>query len=181
MSLLRFDGVACLRGRRLLFESIGFTLGPGDALVVSGPNGAGKSSLLRIAAGLLREAAGRVERGGRIALADENLALDARLSLRKKSFPNTLRTFKPVNETSKLTVKLAKTLFSVKVTSTPAGATITAGGKSMGVTPTTIKLPGFEGTPLTLTKPGFAPDTQRVNPKQNNASHHVTLKKGKAR
>ena len=57
-------------------------------------------------------------------------------------------------------------MFSVKVTSTPAGATITAGGKSMGVTPTTIKLPGFEPTSITLTKPGFAPETSRVTPKQ---------------
>ena len=82
---------------------------------------------------------------------------------------------------NRVLIKLAKPQFQVKVTSTPAGATITAGGKSLGVTPTTIKLPGFESTALTLTKPGFAPDTQRVNPKQNNASHHVTLKRGKSR
>jgi hypothetical protein len=106
--------------------------------------------------------------------------VETKLTLRKKSLPNTNRSFKPTaGKTSKLVVKLARTLFQVKVTSTPAGATITAGGKTMGVTPTTIKLPGFETTAITLKKPGYSPDTQRVNPKQNNSSHHVTLKKGR--
>lgn len=79
--LLRFERVACLRGGRLLFERVDFAVSPGGALTVTGPNGAGKSSLLRIAAGLLRAAAGRVERPERIALSDENAALDSRLTL----------------------------------------------------------------------------------------------------
>lgn len=73
---LAFDGVACARGGRLLFEDLGFSLGPGDAGLVTGPNGVGKSSLLRVAAGLLGVAGGSVLREGRIALADENAALD---------------------------------------------------------------------------------------------------------
>ncbi|MDB5717625.1 MAG: heme exporter protein CcmA [Sphingomonas bacterium] len=73
---LRFDRVACLRGARLLFEDLSFALGPGDAALVTGPNGVGKSSLLRIAAGLLAPAAGRIEHGGGIALANEATALD---------------------------------------------------------------------------------------------------------
>ena len=52
--LLRFDNVACIRGDRLLFESLSFALGRGDALWLRGPNGVGKSSLIRLAAGLLR-------------------------------------------------------------------------------------------------------------------------------
>ena len=55
-------------------------LGPGEAALVTGPNGAGKSSLLRIAAGLLRPAAGTVDRAP-AALADEHPALDERLRL----------------------------------------------------------------------------------------------------
>ncbi|MEM5470713.1 heme ABC exporter ATP-binding protein CcmA [Hoeflea sp. AS60] len=45
-----------LKGRRgdsVLFEDIGFTVGRGEALIITGPNGSGKSTLLRILAGLL--------------------------------------------------------------------------------------------------------------------------------
>jgi heme exporter protein A len=73
---LRFEAVTCLRGDRLLFEGMDFALAPGEAALVAGPNGAGKSSLIRLAAGLLQPAAGRIERRGRMALSDENLALD---------------------------------------------------------------------------------------------------------
>lgn len=65
----------------MLFESLSFSLGPGDAAVVSGPNGVGKSSLLRLAAGLLEPASGTIQRAGRIALADESLAFDRHLPL----------------------------------------------------------------------------------------------------
>lgn len=79
--LLRLEGVACLRGGRLLFEDLNLALGPGEATVATGPNGIGKSSLLRLAGGLLRAAAGRVERSTPAALADENAAIDPKLSL----------------------------------------------------------------------------------------------------
>ncbi len=78
--LLRLDGVTGRRGGRTLFERLDLALGPGEAALVTGPNGAGKSSLLRIAAGLLRPAAGTVERAD-AALADEHPALDERLGL----------------------------------------------------------------------------------------------------
>jgi heme exporter protein A len=79
--LLALDGVACVRGGRLLFEGLSLSLRPGDAALARGPNGAGKSSLLRLAAGLLRPAAGMVDRAD-AALADEHLALDERQRLR---------------------------------------------------------------------------------------------------
>ena len=81
--LLRLDGVACIRGERLLFEGLSLALGRGEALWLRGPNGAGKSSLIRLAAGLLRPAAGTVTRRERIALIDEAAALDTELPLRK--------------------------------------------------------------------------------------------------
>lgn len=79
--LLAFENVTCVRGRRFLFGDVSFTLGAGDALVVTGPNGVGKSSLLRLAAGLLDAERGQVTRNGAIALADEHMALDPALAL----------------------------------------------------------------------------------------------------
>ncbi len=79
--LLRLEDVACIRGGRLLFEGLSLALEAGDAIVLRGPNGAGKSSLMRIAAGLLRAAAGTAERTVPVALADEAAALDERMTL----------------------------------------------------------------------------------------------------
>lgn len=78
---VRLTGVACARGGRLLFHGVDLAAGPGDGVLLHGPNGIGKSSLLRICAGLLPVAAGTVDRHGRIALADERLALDIDLPL----------------------------------------------------------------------------------------------------
>jgi heme exporter protein A len=78
--LLRFEAVSLRRGGRLLFEGLDLKLGPGEALHVTGPNGSGKSSLIRLAAGLLRAEAGRVERTS-VALSDDALALDRELPL----------------------------------------------------------------------------------------------------
>lgn len=79
-ALLEMKGVACLRGGRLLFEGLDLTLEPGEAVHVTGANGTGKSSLIRLVAGLLDPAAGRIERAD-CALADERLALDREASL----------------------------------------------------------------------------------------------------
>jgi heme exporter protein A len=82
MTLLRGEKLALVRGGRLLFEELSLSLEPGEALHVTGPNGSGKSSLIRLVAGLLKPAAGRIERA-EAALADEGLALDRELSLRR--------------------------------------------------------------------------------------------------
>ena len=60
--LLKGEGLALVRGGRLLFEGLDVVLAPGDAIHIIGPNGSGKSSLIRLVAGLLRPNAGRIER-----------------------------------------------------------------------------------------------------------------------
>lgn len=76
-----FRDVSCVRGGRRLFEDVSFAVPPGGAVSVSGPNGVGKSSLIRIAAGLLRAAAGEVVAAPHRSLMAEAAALDAALPL----------------------------------------------------------------------------------------------------
>jgi heme exporter protein A len=73
--LLRFEAVALRRGGRLLFENLDLTVKAGERLQLTGRNGSGKSSLLRLAANLLRQECGRIERAP-LALADDHLAFD---------------------------------------------------------------------------------------------------------
>jgi len=54
----------CIRGGREVFSGLGFALQSGEALLVTGRNGAGKSSLLRMIAGLIHVAGGRLELQG---------------------------------------------------------------------------------------------------------------------
>jgi heme exporter protein A len=63
MRLVASD-LACIRGGRTVFAGLGFAIDAGQALLVTGPNGAGKSSLLRVVAGLLQAAAGRLALDG---------------------------------------------------------------------------------------------------------------------
>ena len=57
---LSADNLACTRGGRAVFAGLNFSVTGGHALVVTGRNGAGKSSLLRLIAGLVRIAGGRL-------------------------------------------------------------------------------------------------------------------------
>jgi heme exporter protein A len=64
MLRLSASGLACIRGSRSIFSDINLELPSAEALALVGPNGSGKSSLLRLIAGLLRPAAGRIELAG---------------------------------------------------------------------------------------------------------------------
>ncbi|MCK9913619.1 heme ABC exporter ATP-binding protein CcmA [Microbacteriaceae bacterium K1510] len=61
---LRAENLACTRGGRAVFTGLSFAVGSGEALLVTGRNGAGKSSLLRLIAGLVRIADGRLSLDG---------------------------------------------------------------------------------------------------------------------
>ena len=78
---LNLDNVAVMRGNRMVLRGISIAARSGDIIWIRGANGCGKSTLLRLVAGLLAVTSGAVHAEGRIALADENLALDANMTV----------------------------------------------------------------------------------------------------
>jgi heme exporter protein A len=68
--VLEAEQLATIRGERLVFAGVSFSVARGGALLLTGPNGAGKSTLLRVLAGLGRIEAGQVLWDGADALAD---------------------------------------------------------------------------------------------------------------
>lgn len=75
------EALSCIRGDKLLFRDLNFTLTPGQAGLVTGPNGVGKSSLLRLIAGLLEPFSGKIQVPESVALCDDRMALDENLPL----------------------------------------------------------------------------------------------------
>ncbi len=104
--------------------------------------------------------------------------VESRLTFRKQRFVSAQRAVTPNPAGQKpVRVALAKVTFTVKVSSSPPGATIYLGTKSLGITPAAIKLPAFETSTLKIAKVGYAPDVQKIAPKTNNLSISATLKK----
>ena len=68
--MLKVDSLVAIRGDRLVFGPISFSVEAGGALLLVGPNGSGKSTLLRLLAGLGRAEAGRVLWNDEDALSD---------------------------------------------------------------------------------------------------------------
>lgn len=60
ISSLTAEKLTLARGERSLFDGLSFELRAGQALAVEGANGAGKTSLLRLVAGFLAPASGRL-------------------------------------------------------------------------------------------------------------------------
>lgn len=60
MTLVDCDNISLLRGHRLLFKQLSFTLNRGQAIHLSGRNGAGKTSLLKVITGQLQAQQGNV-------------------------------------------------------------------------------------------------------------------------
>lgn len=59
---MRFFGenLTCVRGERIVFTGLNFSLSPGGALTLIGRNGSGKTSLLRVMAGLTHAITGTI-------------------------------------------------------------------------------------------------------------------------
>ena len=101
--------------------------------------------------------------------------VEVKLYLRKAGFAGTIKSVTPTADGKPIKVVLARAQFTVKVSSTPAGAAISVGGKPMGVTPTVVHLNGFEPVAVQFTKDGYAPLEQKLTPKQQNQVVHVKL------
>ncbi len=71
-SVLEARDLRCVMGGRELFSNLGFTLEPGEALMVEGGNGSGKTSLLRILCGFHQPAEGSITWCGKLIDKHEN-------------------------------------------------------------------------------------------------------------
>ena len=60
-TILQTRKLSCIRDQRLLFDSLSFTLSPGEMLQVVGTNGSGKTTLLRCLAGLYTGYRGEID------------------------------------------------------------------------------------------------------------------------
>jgi ABC transport system ATP-binding/permease protein len=77
-------GVTLVGGPKVLLDDVTWQVGPGDRIAIVGANGAGKSSLLRLLAGVVAPAAGRLAIGSTVRsayLSQELAELPARLRL----------------------------------------------------------------------------------------------------
>ena len=63
--MIKFSGenLTCIRGERIVFADLSFSIDEGEILYLKGPNGSGKSTLLRLMAGLLRPSVGSLKMG----------------------------------------------------------------------------------------------------------------------
>src|SRR5262249_24926809 len=73
---------------------------------------------------------------------------EAKVLVRKHGYFGVARSVTPTADPGDLKDELSRAVYQLKVSSTPAGATVTVNGKSGGVTPTTVKVTAFEPTTI---------------------------------
>jgi hypothetical protein len=99
------------------------------------------------------------------------------LLVRKPHLVPATHTLTPTPEGASVQFVLVRQTFLVKVSSTPPGATVTLGGRSLGVTPTMVKVPAFESSTLSIARDGYDTETETIAPKGNGTAVHSVLKK----
>jgi len=88
--------------------------------------------------------------------------------------------FTPTSDGASVSAKLERPSFTVKIYSTPPGASVTIAGKPAGKTPLTTKAPGFEAVNVVFKKDGYASATAKLYAKSNGTSVKATLRRGGA-
>ncbi len=78
---VKVENLALVRGDRLLFRGLNFTLKAGQALSLVGRNGAGKTSLLRAIAGFIRPLEGAIHFHGQVGVIESEDARSRGLHL----------------------------------------------------------------------------------------------------
>jgi hypothetical protein len=99
------------------------------------------------------------------------------ISVRKTRYSTWTKTVRPTAKGIKVSARLARPTFTVKVSSVPSGASVSVGGKKFGKTPTVVKVPGFEPATITVAKDGFTSASEKVTAKQNGTAIKMTLRK----
>jgi hypothetical protein len=98
--------------------------------------------------------------------------------IRRDRYEPMQRKFTPRADGAKVVARLERPLYTVKLTSNPSGAIVTVGGRRIGKTPVTTKVPGYEKVAASFAKAGYATSTERVYAKRNGTVVAATLKKG---
>jgi hypothetical protein len=98
--------------------------------------------------------------------------------IRRDRYEPMQRKFTPRADGAKVVARLERPLYTVKLTSNPSGAIVTLGGRRIGKTPVTTKVPGYEKVAASFAKAGYATSTERVYAKRNGTVVAATLKKG---
>lgn len=88
MSLIKAEKLSARFGSRRVLDGIDFHLDPGEIVTILGPNGSGKSTLVRLLAGILPPASGRISRapGLRIGYVPQALHIAPSLPLTVRRF-----------------------------------------------------------------------------------------------
>ena len=103
------------------------------------------------------------------------------LKFRKAKWIGTSKTLKPTRKGVSFTARLAKPALSIRVTSTPPGASVTVNGKPAGLTPATVKIAPGTATTIAVSKKGFVPAAKKHTAKASNELVNFSLIKSKTK
>ncbi len=103
------------------------------------------------------------------------------LKFRKAKWIGISKTLKPNRKGVSFTAHLLKPALSIRVISTPPGATVSVNGKVAGVTPATIKTTVGVAATIAVAKKGFVTAIKKHTAKANNELVNFVLTKTKSR